>query len=116
MKLNYRKIGEIVRAERKRRGWTQEVLAERISVSPQYVSQIENGRANISLEKVVELATAFRISTDTLLGSRKGSWKEEQTRAEKILQDCTNYEYEVIIGLMESTKKVLRQNSALYKE
>lgn len=48
-------FGRNIKAERVRLGLSQEVLAERMGVNPQYISRVECGRANMSLKKIVEL-------------------------------------------------------------
>lgn len=45
------KIGEHVKKARERAGITQEQLAEKTDVSPQYISDLERGVAGISVEK-----------------------------------------------------------------
>lgn len=55
-------IGKTVRALRRNRGWTIEVLAERAQLSYQYVSTVENGRSNFSIEVLNRLAAAFQVS------------------------------------------------------
>ena len=55
-------IGEIVRGERKRRGWNQAQLSEQAGISQGEVSRIERGeRANPSLSTLVALETALGI-------------------------------------------------------
>ncbi len=51
-----RRLGARIRALRDDRGLTQEVIANRIGVSPKYVSQIECGQRSPSWETVVALA------------------------------------------------------------
>jgi len=48
-------FGRNIKAERSRIGLSQEVLAEKMGVNPQYISRIECGRANMSLKKIIEL-------------------------------------------------------------
>lgn len=52
---------------RKRLGLSQEGLAERLSVSRQAVSKWESAQAMPDIERVVELAALFGVSTDYLL-------------------------------------------------
>lgn len=50
-----KQFGRNVKAERTRLGLSQEDLAEKMNVNFQYISQIECGRANMSIKKIVEL-------------------------------------------------------------
>lgn len=61
-------LGERVRALRKARGWRQAELGEKIGLSHKAISTLESGRRGISVEKLIELAYALRVSTDYLLG------------------------------------------------
>lgn len=53
--------------ERKKNGWSQEELAEKISVSRQSISKWEGAQAVPDLQKIIKLAEVFSVSTDYLL-------------------------------------------------
>ena len=53
--------------ERKKNGWSQEELAEQLSVSRQSVSKWEGSQAVPDLQKIVAMADIFGVSTDYLL-------------------------------------------------
>lgn len=50
-----KQFGRNIKAERARKGISQESLAEIMKVNPQYISRIERGLQNMSLKKIVEL-------------------------------------------------------------
>ncbi|MDO4351454.1 MAG: helix-turn-helix transcriptional regulator [Eubacteriales bacterium] len=52
---------------RKRAGWSQEELAEKLDVSRQAVSKWESAQSTPDLERVLALARLFGVSTDYLL-------------------------------------------------
>lgn len=52
---------------RKRNGWSQEELAEKMNVSRQSVSKWEGAQSVPDLEKIVRLSSLFGVSTDYLL-------------------------------------------------
>lgn len=52
---------------RHERGWTQEQLAFEAGVKRAYLSEVENGQRNVSLDVVEKLAQALEISAGTLL-------------------------------------------------
>jgi transcriptional regulator with XRE-family HTH domain len=56
MVIDYNVIGQRIRTVRKRKGYTQEKLAENLDVSTVYVSQIENGKTKLSLEMLIKIA------------------------------------------------------------
>ncbi|MDO4487460.1 MAG: helix-turn-helix transcriptional regulator [Eubacteriales bacterium] len=53
--------------ERKKNGWSQEELAEKLGVSRQAVSKWEGAASTPDLQKVIQLADLFGVSTDYLL-------------------------------------------------
>lgn len=53
--------------ERKKNGWSQEELAEKIGVSRQAVSKWESAGSIPDLQKIIQLAAVFGVSTDYLL-------------------------------------------------
>lgn len=63
-------IGEQVRLARESAGLTQEQLAERIEVSPQFVSDLERGVVGISLTTLKRLCTVLGVSSDQILFAR----------------------------------------------
>jgi len=59
-------LGTRIKALRKQRGWSQERLAERAGISTQYVSNIERGKENPTLDLLLGLAEALRVSAAEL--------------------------------------------------
>lgn len=51
------RIGEL----RKQKGFTQEKLAERMGVSPKYLSSIERGKENPTLTTIINLAQSMDV-------------------------------------------------------
>ena len=64
-------FGSALRVMRKEAGWSQMTLAERASLTLSYVGEIERGEKMASLETLVKLAVAFRISGAALLERAK---------------------------------------------
>ena len=52
---------------RKKQGWSQEELAERLNVSRQSVSKWEGGLSIPDLNKIIAMSALFGVSTDYLL-------------------------------------------------
>ncbi len=61
-------LGERIGDLRRKKGYTQEELAEKISVSPQAVSKWENNISCPDIMLLPELAKIFDVTTDSLLG------------------------------------------------
>ena len=70
---------------REERGWSQAELARRINMNNTALNKVEKGVRKLSSAELDELASAFNVSTDYLLG-RSDSKKEpyyELTKKEK---------------------------------
>ena len=52
---------------RKKNGWSQEELAEKMGVSRQAVSKWEGAQSVPDLGKILQLSTLFGVTTDYLL-------------------------------------------------
>lgn len=62
-------LGNNIRNLRKERQWTQEQLAEKAEISVPYMTQIELGKKQASLETVEKIAKALSVSIDELFRS-----------------------------------------------
>jgi len=60
-------LGDNVRRERLRRGWSQEQLAFEADMKRSYVSDLERGVRNPSVRALERLATALGIEASILL-------------------------------------------------
>ena len=60
-------FGKNVKIERIKKDLTQEQLSEIMGVSQNYVANIEGGKANMSLGKILELANYIGVDINQLL-------------------------------------------------
>ena len=67
--MQYKKIGAKIVYYRKIRGLTQEVLAERSGITPQYLSKIENGNYHnsVSLAILIKIAEQLNVTMAQLI-------------------------------------------------
>lgn len=75
------KFGEKLLSLRKEKGYSQEILADKLNVSRQTISKWESGITTPELEKIILLSEIFNISIDELVG------KEEADKLEKNTED-----------------------------
>ncbi len=61
-------FGERVRYLRKKRGWSQEELADACGLHRTYIGAVERGERNISLLNIVVFAHALGVKPANLLG------------------------------------------------
>ena len=61
-------IGKKIKLARSKTNYTQEDLAEQISLSPRYISQLERGISFGSATTIVDVCKALNIPSDFLFG------------------------------------------------
>ncbi len=68
-------------ALRRKAGWSQEELAERLNVSRQSVSKWESAQSMPDIDKIVQLSSLFSVTTDYLLkdGQAEPEYTEDDT-------------------------------------
>ena len=73
MMLNKNEFGQLVKAYREQRGWTQEELADRWGHTREYISRIERGKNRLdSVAQVVRLADILGIPQEKLEAIGRG--------------------------------------------
>ena len=60
-------IGEQIKTAREQAKLTQEQLAERVDVSPQYISDLERGVVGISIPTLKRVCITLGVSSDQIL-------------------------------------------------
>ena len=86
-------LGERIAYYRKQAGYSQEALAERLGVSRQAISKWETGEATPDAERIIALAAALGISTDTLLLGKEEPAANPYTEAETVRQPAPTPEW-----------------------
>ena len=64
-------VGQNIKREREKAGYTQERFSELIGIGPKNLSAIERGVVGISLSLLLRITNLLGISTDTLLLPKK---------------------------------------------
>ena len=54
-------LGRLIRARRKKLGYTQVEIAEFMGCSPRLIGEIERGRGTVGIQKVIDLARGLGI-------------------------------------------------------
>lgn len=70
-----RAIGRMVRAHRKRMGWTQARLAEVLDLHRPAISEIEAGKRSLAAGELFKLADAFEVPVDRFHEHRMPHWE-----------------------------------------
>lgn len=93
---------------RKKRGWSQEQLAERLGVSRQSVSKWEGGLSVPDLDKILKISSIFAVSTDYLLKDEIDSISAEHiTEEENSVRTVSVEEANRFMNITESKSSVM---------
>ena len=93
-------IGEQIKAAREQSKLTQEQFAERIDVSPQYVSDLERGVVGASIATLKSICTVLGVSSDQILFG-----DETENRAAAIAEKCKSLSEKQYMILSEIISK-----------
>ncbi len=100
--IDYTLIGQRIAAGRKGRRITQEQMAEHLDVSIAFISKIERGRTQLSLERLVQICHFLDLSPDELLSkSKPPSDSYMQAELSSLLEQCPHELLPVIKSIIE---------------
>lgn len=107
--MDYNAIGQRIRSLRKRRGLSQEQLAEKIWISVTHMSHIETGSTKLSLPVLVDIANALEVGADELLGDDiHRSTEQFSDEIVGLLRSCSAREQYFLCQLLRSAKEALK--------
>ena len=111
-------LADKIAEERKRNGWSKEELAERLGVSRQAVSKWESAGSVPDLQKVIQLAELFGVSTDYLLKDEmepemRGTGYEGLSESEQMLHRVTMEEANEFLEVKEKFAPLIANAIAL---
>lgn len=92
--------------ERKKNGWSQEELADRLSVSRQSVSKWEGAQSVPDIGKILQMAELFEVSTDYLLKDEMEMEKTVESSSQKTyspLRKVSLEEAQTYLGIRNKT-------------
>ena len=84
-------VGNYIRENRKRKGWTQEQLAEKVEVWPKTISNWENGKGEIKPDNLQKLAQAFNVSAAEIMAGKDMPElsEEDKQRLDQAIQNLS---------------------------
>lgn len=109
---NRDEIGKRIKAARLEKHLSQIKFAELINVSTPYLSDIENGKTNLSLEIFVRIVEALQVSADWLImADTPQSIECSSAELNHLLSDCSVNESKAILKMAEDLKSILRSKN-----
>lgn len=67
MDIDYKIIGQRIKEERRKKGWSQEKLSEAIDVTTVYISRVERGSSQINLKRLAQISRVLGTSVEYLI-------------------------------------------------
>ena len=85
---------------------TQEALAEKVDLTPQYLSRLEGGHQSPSVETVARLAEALDLELCELFDfGHQGTVKEVRERLRKLIQESREEELRLGLKLLHALSR-----------
>ncbi|WYU84238.1 helix-turn-helix transcriptional regulator [Paenibacillus sp. FSL H8-0283] len=110
-------VGNRIRALRKQRGWTQEQLAEKANLHYSYLSSLERGGRNMSLESLGKIIEAFEINpiqilnfADTLLLDEEANKQETIKAIRNQLELCNEAEVKMVYRMLNDIIQTFKKD------
>ena len=104
-------LGDKLMELRKKHGYSQQEIADMLSVSRQTISNWESGQGAPALDKACELARIYKISLDELVGNEvRGVVEKQKEKDLHVLKnltgricvlDCSDWDVMLLDGLQE---------------
>lgn len=114
MAIDYKDIGQRIKAKRIEKGFTQEQLSEMVNIGPSHMSHIESGSTVPSFDVFISILNALDCSADDLLCREAtaakpilNSWLSE------LVADCDSTETKILTDIVIAAKQTLRKNKAV---
>ena len=102
-KVNFKDVGDRIRAEREKLQVSREKFAEILNLSPFFVGQIERGERKMSISTLISVSECLHISIDYLIFGEVYKANEDNN-LQYLISNCSSKEIKVI---EEITKVIL---------
>lgn len=109
--IDYAELGRNIRSVRNEKGLTQEKLAELANISATHISNIENGKAKVSLSVIFSISNVLGCSVEALVTGNMQKERENTVNVfDSLLHMCNSYERRIIIDTVQSLAASLIKN------
>lgn len=107
--VDYRDLGNRIRSKREIKGLTQAELAAKSGLSTQHISNVENARSKIGLEKLVDIANILDSSLDELVcGSIKTGRTIYHNEIDRMIEEYSDVELRMLPDLLKNIKYIYK--------
>ena len=106
MIIDYQLVGQRIAFYRKKKYITQECLAEHLDVSSAFISKIERGKTQLSLERLVQICQYLDIGpTEILYGSVPDASSYMLPELSTLLEQCPKETLPLVKSIIEDIIK-----------
>ena len=107
--LNYEQLGKRIKQVRKMKALSQNALAEKAGLTPNFIAKIEGNNTSISLKTLVSIANALEISIDYLFLNDTNMLKQGKKTStdlfiDNMLQNFSESDKELLIDMINVFK------------
>ena len=107
--LNYEQLGKRIKQVRKMKALSQNTLAEKAGLTPNFIAKIEGNNTSISLKTLVSIANALEISIDYLFLNdttmlEQGKKTSTDLFIDNMLQNFSESDKELLIDMINVFK------------
>jgi len=96
-------FGEKLKALRKEKGWSQDVLGEKVGIHGRHIGKYEIGKAMPNAETVIKIAEVFDVSIDYLLLTDDTIPHHEKIRDKTLLKN-----FQAVEAMDEDDKNIVK--------
>ena len=110
IEFNYAKLGARIRKKRRELGLSQEMLAEKASLTKAHISHIETGKTVPSLKTLINIINTLECSADELFCIEvEKAQPVFQNWLGELVADCSEQERKLIADTVQAMKDSMRR-------
>ena len=106
-------IGERIKEAREQKKLTQEQLAERVDVSPQYVSDLERGVVGVSLSTLIRICSCLTVTSDRILFGREALKRTEKLSG--LCDELSDAQFDRLTSIVEKYIEAIKAERKTYE-
>ena len=111
MKVDYVLLGEQIKFWRQQRNLTQKQLAEKVGVTPGFISLIEIGKRRVSLESLLSICTELEITLNELLvGNQLPQPSDYNTEISELISKLDEADKQLLFEITKAVCKTIKKN------
>lgn len=105
--VDYKLIGQRIKAARERSGQTQEAVSEKADITVVYLSKIENGKVRPTLDTLNAICTVIACDLGSLfINSTSESSDYQNEKVIQLFRSCSPSVKPIALDLLESLSKL----------